>query len=243
MLVERLVERCASCRSERPRASETPCRCTAPQWQRFCTRCVKVVAEDMCPHCLSIATTNGGKLRVVLDARFAKVRGLSGALEAHARLHTRVVTVLREFGIDTAAPALPDWAKSLALPSSPLPPGADHSRSKMAAISDLRLESASVELALKALGPYLGRPVEDKLALKLKEGDEAEAFLRAWDFIAADSMHERALTTAAETLAGSDQHAVTLLDSIMKRNLSSLVAAVVRRDRAASLCSRALGIH
>ena len=106
-----------------------------------------------------------------------------------------------------------------------------------------RLEIASVDLALKTLGPYLGRPIEDKLAIKLTEGDSAAVFLVSWDFIAADSVHEGAIKAAAETLAGADQHVVTLLETIKKRNLSALVEAVVRRNRALEQCSRALGIH
>ena len=191
LLAARMSERCEKCKTERPTHSVAPCRCDVAQLQPFCPRCLKIFSGEICPHCLSVATTNGAKLLAALDARFAKERGLRGA----------------------------------------------------SAISDLRLEIASVDLALKTLGPYLGRPIEDKLAIKLTEGDSAAVFLVSWDFIAADSVHEGAIKAAAETLAGADQHVVTLLETIKKRNLSALVEAVVRRNRALEQCSRALGIH
>ncbi len=244
LLLARVACRCDNCRTERSLNDSTAAKCCAkPALQPFCPRCLKIFSGEICPHCLSVATTNGAKLLAALDARFAKERGLRGALDSHALLRQRSDRVMKEFGLDAAAGALPAWAKRLSDPSAALPVGAEHSRAKKSAISDLRLEIASVDLALKTLGPYLGRPIEDKLAIKLTEGDSAAVFLVSWDFIAADSVHEGAIKAAAETLAGADQHVVTLLETIKKRNLSELVEAVVRRNRALEQCSRALGIH
>jgi hypothetical protein len=112
---------------------------------------------------------------------------------------------------------------------------------KLAAVSDLRLEAASVRVALDRLG-YLGTPVEDKLSKTVADGSTAAAALAAWDGLAADSVQEHELREAAETLAASDQTTGTLLDSVKRRDLSPLVEAVVRRDRAVTACGRSLGV-
>jgi hypothetical protein len=55
-------------------------------------------------------------------------------------------------------------------------------------------------------------------------------------------VQEHELREAAETLAASDQTTGTLLDSVKRRDLSPLVEAVVRRDRAVTACGRSLGV-
>lgn len=202
---------------------------------------MRAFSGAICPKCLEIATTNGAKFRAWLETRFAREQGLHGALAAHDRLVNRVDNTLREFGLTVVAPPLPAWAERLADKTQPLPPGAAHSKMKLAAISDLRLEAASVRVALDRLG-YLGTPVEDKLSKTVADGSTAAAALAAWDGLAADSVQEHELREAAETLAASDQTTGTLLDSVKRRDLSPLVEAVIRRDRAVTACGRSLGV-
>lgn len=271
----RVIERCERCRAERAVGAKTPCRCSEPRWQPFCTRCARAfdatgtiatgdasvaqgiaqgVAQGIagvCPSCLETARTNGAKLKAALDARLARDGGLAGAIAASARLEARVADTLAQFGIAGVVPPLPPFAERLADPAAPLPPGASASRAKMAAISELRLEATAVRLALDKLG-YLGQPVETKLARAASETAAAARVLAAWisppDMsgsagpLAADGAHEGELRAASETLAGGLSAAIPLLDSIRNRDLSRLVEAVVRRDRAVRQCGSALGV-
>lgn len=184
---------------------------------------------------------NGGKLRTALDEILARDGGLSGAPAAHARAKSRAESTLREFGIDAAIAQLPTWAARLVDKNLALPPGAEHSRPKMTAINELRLEDAAVRLALTNLG-YAGRPTDEKLAKTVALADESLAGLLAWDGLAAGADHEHALTSAASTLSASLSTASTLLETIRRRDLSPLVEASVRRARAMRACQTALGV-
>ncbi len=245
----RVVVRCERCRTERAVGSSTTCRCSEPAWKPFCTRCVRSfdasAAAGLCPYCVEIARTNGAQLRATLDTRLVRDGGLSGAIAASARLETRASDLLREFGIASVVPPLPDFARRLADPTSPLPPGASSSRVKSAAISDLRLEAAAVRVATEKLG-YLGTPVEDKLQRVVAEARAAAADLAAWLAVspplAADGVHEGELKASAEALAAALGASGALIDSIRRRELGPLVEAVVRRDRAVRACQSALGV-
>ncbi len=241
MLAARVSERCETCGVERARGSTAPCRCAAARWRPFCTRCAKPIDGDLCPHCLSVAETNGRKLRANLDAALVRDGGLAGVGATFARLSARATTTLREFGLDSAVEPIPDWAARLADKSIPLPPGAEHSRVKLAAINELRVEDAAVRLALANLG-YSGRPTDEKLAKAVEGAGEALALLQSWDGIAAGAEHEQTLRFAAETLAASLQTASTVLESVRRRDLSKLVEASVRRARALRNCQSALGV-
>jgi len=244
----RVVERCERCRTERAVGSTAACRCSEPAWRPFCSRCAKAfdaaATSGLCPTCLETARTNGSKLRATLETRLVRDGGLAGAIAASARLETRAANTLVQFGLAGVVPALPAFAEKLTDPASPLPLGASASRAKMAAISQLRLEAASVRLALEKLG-YLGQPVETKLARVAAETAAAARRLAAWadpsDSLAADGAHEGELREAAETLASGLTAATPLLDSVRNRDLSRLIEAVVRRDRAARQVGAALG--
>lgn len=266
----RVVERCERCRTERAVGSTTACRCSEPAWKLFCTRCVRAfdgnaanganlansnlasanlatpVLAGLCPNCVEIARTNGAQLRTALDTRLARESGLAGAIAAAARLETRATDLLREFGLASVVPPLPDFARRLADPATPLPPGASSSRVKSAAISDLRLEAAAVRIATEKLG-YLGTPVEEKLQRVVADARAAAAELSAWlaspVLLAADGAHEAELRAAAEALAAALGASTALIDSIRRRDLGPLVEAVVRRDRAVRACSAALGVR
>jgi hypothetical protein len=261
----RVVERCERCRTERAVGSTTTCRCSEPVWKLFCTRCVRAFDGNaangaslaapnlsiqglagICPNCVEIARTNSAQLRAALDTRLARESGLAGAIAAAARLETRATDLLREFGLASVVPPLPDFARRLADPATPLPPGASSSRVKSAAISDLRLEAAAVRIATEKLG-YLGTPVEEKLQRVVADARAAAAELSAWlaspVLLAADGAHEAELRAAAEALAAALGASAALIDSIRRRDLGPLVEAVVRRDRAIRACSAALGVR
>jgi hypothetical protein len=200
----------------------------------------------LCPNCVEIARTNGAQLRTALDTRLVRESGLAGAIAAAARLETRATDLLREFGLASVVPPLPDFARRLADPATPLPPGASSSRVKSAAISDLRLEAAAVRIATEKLG-YLGTPVEEKLQRVVADARAAAAELSAWlaspVLLAADGAHEAELRAAAEALGAALGASAALIDSIRRRDLGPLVEAVVRRDRAIRACSAALGVR
>ena len=266
----RVVERCERCRMERAVGSTTACRCSEPAWKLFCTRCVRAFDGNaanganlansnlasanlantnlagLCPNCVEIARTNGAQLRTALDTRLVRESGLAGAIAASARLETRATDLLREFGLASVVPPLPDFARRLADPATPLPPGASSSRLKSAAISDLRLEAAAVRIATEKLG-YLGTPVEEKLQRVVADARAAAAELSAWlaspVLLAADGAHEAELRAAAEALGAALGASAALIDSIRRRDLGPLVEAVVRRDRAVRACSAALGVR
>ena len=266
----RVVERCERCRTERAVGSTTACRCSEPAWKLFCTRCVRAFDGNaanganlasanlansnlansnlagLCPNCVEIARTNGAQLRTALDTRLVRESGLAGAIAAAARLETRATDLLREFGLASVVPPLPDFARRLADPATPLPPGASSSRVKSAAISDLRLEAAAVRIATEKLG-YLGTPVEEKLQRVVADARAAAAELSAWlaspVLLAADGAHEAELRAAAEALGAALGASAALIDSIRRRDLGPLVEAVVRRDRAVRACSAALGVR
>jgi hypothetical protein len=266
----RVVERCERCRTERAVGSTTACRCSEPAWKLFCTRCVRAFDGNaanganlansnlasanlantnlagLCPNCVEIARTNGAQLRTALDTRLVRESGLAGAIAASARLETRATDLLREFGLASVVPPLPDFARRLADPATPLPPGASSSRVKSAAISDLRLEAAAVRIATEKLG-YLGTPVEEKLQRVVADARAAAAELSAWlaspVLLAADGAHEAELRAAAEALGAALGASAALIDSIRRRDLGPLVEAVVRRDRAVRACSAALGVR
>lgn len=266
----RVVERCERCRTERAVGSTTACRCSEPAWKLFCTRCVRAFdgnaanganlansnlasanlantnLASLCPNCVEIARTNGAQLRTALDTRLVRESGLAGAIAASARLETRATDLLREFGLASVVPPLPDFARRLADPATPLPPGASSSRVKSAAISDLRLEAAAVRIATEKLG-YLGTPVEEKLQRVVADARAAAAELSAWlaspVLLAADGAHEAELRAAAEALGAALGASAALIDSIRRRDLGPLVEAVVRRDRAVRACSAALGVR
>jgi hypothetical protein len=266
----RVVERCERCRTERAVGSTTACRCSEPAWKLFCTRCVRAFDGNaanganlasanlasanlansnlagLCPNCVEIARTNGAQLRTALDTRLVRESSLAGAIAAAARLETRATDLLREFGLASVVPPLPDFARRLADPATPLPPGASSSRVKSAAISDLRLEAAAVRIATEKLG-YLGTPVEEKLQRVVADARAAAAELSAWlaspVLLAADGAHEAELRAAAEALGAALGASTALIDSIRRRDLGPLVEAVVRRDRAVRACSAALGVR
>ena len=266
----RVVERCERCRTERAVGSTTACRCSEPAWKLFCTRCVRAFDGNaanganlasanlananlansnlagLCPNCVEIARTNGAQLRTALDTRLVRESGLAGAVAAAARRETRATDLLREFGLASVVPPLPDFARRLADPATPLPPGASSSRVKSAAISDLRLEAAAVRIATEKLG-YLGTPVEEKLQRVVADARAAAAELSAWlaspVLLAADGAHEAELRAAAEALAAALGASTALIDSIRRRDLGPLIEAVVRRDRAVRACSAALGVR
>lgn len=241
LLVERTVERCDTCRAERPRGSAAACRCAEPRWRNFCTRCVKPLDGELCPHCLAVAEANGRKLRVVLDETLARYGGVAGAGNAFATARARAESTLREFGLGSVLTALPEWAVRLADKRVPLPPGAEHSRVKMKAITDLRLEAAAVDVALQALG-YGGKPLDDKLAAAVSQGAQAAADLGSWDGLSGGGEHEQDVRTAAATLANAIGQIATLVESLRRRDLSRLVEAAVRRQRALRSCETALGV-
>lgn len=241
LVAARTVERCESCRTERALGADTPCRCAAPRWRRFCTKCVRDIDSDVCPHCLAVATENGRQVRLALEKLLASRGGLAGALEHHARLRTRVAATMREFGVASLVPPIPEWATRLVDKRIPLPPGAEHSRPKMSAISDLRLEDAAVRVALEALG-YMGLPAETKLEAALRAGDEAADLLGGWDGVLGHASQEAALRQATESLLASDALAATVLETIKTRDVSRLVDAARRRTRALGACERALGL-
>jgi hypothetical protein len=209
------------------------------------------VIAGICPSCLDTARTNGLKLRALLDSRLGRDGGLDGAIAASARLETRVADTLAQFGLATAVPQLPPLLARLADPAAPLPLATTTSRSKMAAISELRLEVAAVRLSLDKLG-YLGYPVEMKLSRVIADTAAAARALSGWisppDLttstgpLAADGAHEGELRSTAETLAGGLSAAIPLLHSIRTRDLGPVVEASVRRQRAVEGCQRALGV-
>ncbi len=241
ILAARVSERCEGCGAERPRGSGAFCRCAAPSWRNYCTRCVKSIEGELCAHCLAVATTNGSKLRARLDEQLARCGRLAGVAAVLERTKTRTESTLREFGIDAAAPEPPEWASRLSDKNCELPPGAEHSRRKMAAINELRLEEAGVKLALGRLG-YAGKPTDEKLAKSLALAEDSMAVLQGWDDLSAGADHEQRLRTAADSLAASLATAGTLIETIRRRDLSALVEAVVRRSRAMRGCMSTLGI-
>ena len=241
LLDARLVERCDACRAERARGTHGQCRCATPRWRNFCTRCVKPVDGDACPTCLAVAEANGRKLRAVVDEALARHGGLAGAGNAFATARARAEGTLREFGIGSVLASMPDWAVRLADKRVPLPPGAEHSRVKMKAITELRLEAASVEVALQDLG-YGGRPLVDKMVTAVAQGVQAAADLASWDGLSGGGDHEQRVRTTATTLANAIGQIATLVDSLRRRDLSRLVEATVRRQRAVRSCETALGV-
>ena len=241
ILCARVSERCEGCGAERARGSEGGCRCTQPNWRNFCTRCLKRIDEDICPHCLAVAEANGRKLKGVLDSQLAREGTIAGVGAAHARIRTRAQSTLREFGIESAAAPLPEWAARIADKNIALPPGAEHSKPKMAAVNELRLEDAGVRLALTNLG-YTGRPTDEKLVKTLALAEDALAIIASWDGLATGADHELRLRTAADTLAANLAAAGTLIETLRRRDLSRLVEASVRRARALRNCQSVLGI-
>jgi hypothetical protein len=240
-LEARTVERCERCRVERPLGSAAPCRCAQPAWKPYCVRCARVIEGSICPHCLEVAETNGRQLRATLEGILVGRGGMAGALSAHEQLKSRVARAMAEFSIPSVLPPLPDWAAALADPRAPLPPGTEHSRTKMEAARALRLEEAAVRLALEGLA-YSGLPTEQRLQSAVTSGDSAAASLASWDGLVASPAQDHALREAARTILSTDSLATTLLESIKKRDLGRLVEAAVRRGRALEACHRAFGI-
>ncbi len=240
-LEARTVERCERCRVERALGSAAPCRCAQPAWKPYCVRCARSIAGPICPQCLEVAETNGRQLRATLETILAARGGVAGALAAHDELKGRVTRALREFSIPNVVPPLPEWAATLADPRAPLPPGTEHSRTKMEAARALRLEEAAVRLALEGLA-YSGLPTEQRLHSAVASGDSAAASLAAWDGLVASPAQDHALREAARTILSTDSLAATLLESIKKRDLGRLVEAAVRRGRALEACRRAFGV-
>jgi len=240
-LAAALSERCEACGAERPRGSEAFCRCRAPAWRPFCTRCLKPADEGGCPHCLAIAEANGRKHRVALDETLARHGGLAGIGGGASRIAVRGESALREFGIASVLAPLEPWAALLADKAVPLPPGAEHSRHKMQAINELRLEEAAVRVALADLG-YAGTPTDEKLAKSLATARELHASLAAWDGLSAGADHEHALRAAAAALVNALATAESLIETLRRRDLSRLVTAAVRRQRAVRNCQSALGV-
>ncbi len=195
----------------------------------------------MCAHCLAVATENGRQVRDSLEKHLARHGGIAGAIAHHERLRVRVGHAMREFSLRTVLTPLPEWATRLLDKSAPLPPGVEHSRVKMNAVSNLRLEDAGVRVALDNLG-YSGLPAEAKLDGALEAGDGAAATLAAWDGLIALARHAQELRSAAEGLLASDALATTLLESIKKRDVSRLVDAAIRRGRAVDACRHTLGL-
>jgi hypothetical protein len=241
LVAGRTVERCDGCRTERPLGTSTACRCAQPRWQRFCTRCVRTIEAAVCPHCLAVATENGRQLRAKLEKHLVVRGGAAGAIDHHARLRARVERTMAEFSLHTVLTPVPDWATRLIDKSVPLPPGVEHSRVKMGAVSNLRLEDAGVRVALDNLG-YAGLPAEAKLRGAIEAGDSAAAQLAGWDGVIANASQEAELRSASESLLASDTLAGTLLESIKKRDVTRVVDAAVRRGRAVDACRHALGI-
>ncbi len=251
LLRARAVERCAGCGVERPTGSAARCRCSTPRWQPFCTRCARAFEGETCPACLEVARANGAKLRVALDAACARPGSsatnaaadgpLGAALAAHHRLRERAARVLANFGIAAQVAPLPEWAARLADPRAALPPGTEHSRPKMAAVRDLRLEDAAVRVALEALG-YNGLPSEEKLERLLAEADAAAAVLARWDGLSAGADSDAVLRRAADLLVANDGQAERLLETLTRRDLGRLLDAGERRERAVDACRTALGV-
>lgn len=241
LVAARTVERCDGCRTERPIGAATACRCVQPRWRLFCTKCVRAIDEPVCPHCLSVATENGRQLRAKLEKLLVARGGVAGAIEHHARLRARVERTMAEFSLLTVLTPVPDWAARLVDKSVPLPPGVEHSRVKMNAVSNLRLEDAGVKVALDSLG-YAGLPAETKLRGAIEAGDAAAGSLAYWDGFIANASQEAELRSASESLLASDALAGTLLESIKKRDVTRVVDAAVRRGRAVDACRHTLGI-
>jgi hypothetical protein len=242
ILLARVVERCAVCRTERARGSSAECRCgTAARWEPLCTRCVKAFAGEICPSCLAVAETNGRSLRLALDATLAKSGGLAATRTAFTKASERADATMREFAIRQVVTPIPEWAARLADRNIALPPGADRSRSKMAAINDLRLEVSSVRLALSNLG-YSGAPTDEKVARNLEAAREALALLESWDGLSAGADHEARLKHAADAFGAALSTLGILLETVRRRDLSPLIEAVVRRDRAVRAAQQALGV-
>lgn len=241
LVASRTVERCDGCRTERAVGSGTACRCATPRWGLFCTKCVRAIDAPVCPHCLAVAAENGRQLRAALEKALVARGGVSGALAHHDRLRARVEQTMREFSLHTVLTPLPDWTARLLDKATPLPPGVEHSRIKMNAVSNLRLEDAGVRVALDSLG-YAGLPVESKLRSTVEAGDAASARLSQWDGFIANASQEAELRAASETLLASDALAGTLLESIKKRDVSRVVDAAIRRGRAVDACRHTLGI-
>lgn len=253
-LAARTAERCERCGVERPWGALSACRCAEPRWRTFCTRCARSFGDGcltmgpggpppapICPACLATGETNGRKLRGSLDARLASIGTVATVTEGWDRLRLRATQAVSEFGLDAALGAVPPWVAGLADKSRPLPPGVEHARRKMDAVTALRVEEAGVRVALDRLG-YLARPVEDKLARAIEAGDRASAMLGSWDGIAASADHEQLLKDAASALLGAAEAMRALVDSIRKRDLGPVVEAAVRRQRAIDQCRTALGI-
>ena len=240
-LAAALSERCDGCGAERPRGSEAFCRCPKPAWRPFCTRCLKPAEGGGCAHCLGVAEVNGRKLRSALDETLARHGGLSGIVASVARTMARGESALREFGIASVLVPLEPWAARLADKTAPLPPGAEHSRPKMQAIGELRLEEAGVRVALADLG-YTGAPTDDKLAKSLASPRELLAGLTGWDGLSAGAEHEHALRASAAALVNALATAESLIETLRRRDLSRLVTAAVRRQRAVRSCQTALGV-
>ncbi|MFM1823428.1 MAG: hypothetical protein RI967_1694, partial [Planctomycetota bacterium] len=177
-------------------------------------------------------------------AASGEVRGtgpLDAALAAHHRLRERAARVLANFGIAAQVAPLPEWAARLADARAPLPPGTEHSRPKMAAVRDLRLEDAAVRVALEALG-YNGLPSEEKLERLLAEADASAAALAAWDGLSAGADSDAILRRAADLLVANDAQAERLLETLTRRDLGRLLDAGERRERAVAACRAALGV-
>lgn len=207
----------------------------------FCTTCVRGIDESVCPHCLAVATENGRQLRETLAKMLSARGGLSGALDHHGRLRARVERTMGEFSLHAVLKPLPAWTERLLDKAAPLPPGVEHSRVKLNAVTSLRLEDAGVRVALESLG-YAGLPAESKLSGAVASGDAAAAALAAWDGLVANSRQSEELRGASEALLAADALATTLLESIKKRDVSRVVDAAVRRGRAVDACRHALGI-
>lgn len=259
LLRARAVERCAACGTERARGTATTCRCATPRWQPFCARCARAFEGEVCPACLEVARANGVKLRAALDAACTRPGAgaaagsaasrsstpppspLDAAIAAHHLLRERAARVLANFGIAAQVAPLPAWAARLADSRAPLPPGTEHSRAKMAAVRDLRLEDAAVRVALEALG-YNGLPSEEKLERLLAEADAAAAALAAWDGLSAGADADAILRRAADLLVANDAQADRLLETLTRRDLGRLLDAGERRARAVAACRTALGV-
>lgn len=241
LLARAISERCDGCGAERPRGSDAFCRCATPAWRPFCTRCVKAAPGGTCPHCRGIAEANGRKLRATLDETISRLGGLAGARAAAERTTARGESALREFGIAGVCAPLEPWAARLADKNIALPPGAEHSRPKMQAVHELRLEEAAVRVALAELG-YTGTPTDEKLAKAIATARDSVHALLGWDGLAAGADHENALRSAASTLLNAIATAESLIETIRRRDLGKLVTAAVRRQRAVRNCQTALGI-
>ena len=200
-----------------------------------------MIDADLCPHCLSVATEIGRQLRASLEKSLAARGGTAGVLANHARLRERAGAAMREFSLRAILPPLPEWAVALADPRTPLPPGAEQSRAKSAAISNLRLEHTAARLALDSLG-YAGLAAEAKLEAALAEGNRAAAKLAGWDGIIALASQEHELRRASEVLLANDASAGTILETIKTRDVSRVIDAAVRRGRAVDSCRHVLGI-